>query len=1056
MIGNEIPDQIRVGAGLIITNSDTLRLNDSLLVRGRDYRFENGTFDLSALTAGPDDTLMVTYTPLPRWLRAWYGREIPSATTGGVPREPVSGEATSLDTRIRRGQGITLNGAKSFRFLARSAGTSEFSQSLNMTISGELSPGLRISGAVTDRAFDPAYGTLNSRINELDKINIQVESDRLLAQLGDITVAGLPNQRPGKQVKGASFGLTYPTWHAGATAARPRGQFESVRFYGSNGFQGPYQVASRTSAGQAIVPGSETVWLDGVRLKRGAEKDYVMDYPTGRITFDVGRPIDARSRIEIDFEPLSTAFEGELFSSGGGVSTSDSTLFVAVGISREGDDKEQPEAGNYTTSELQLLASAGDSRVTRSGVIADTSGAYTIDTVLTDSLGDTVYTYVGEGNGEYSITFSFVGSDSGDYRFLGNGVYNFVGDGLGDYAPVVILVAPQRTDSYQAVAGIRSDLFGTVTGDFRQTVHDRNLYSQIDDGNNSAQFYALGLNKQWGWNRAVSRISGLRRLREAGFVTQERINPADFERKYLFPESFVRSSRELLHEVSGTLTPLPGLTAGGFFGDLDYENSFASRAGGAHADFWVADWLLLAGGWKSISAHYPASALSGDGSATNYRASVTAGNEGRILAIGEYERDRRQNDYGVSPSGTRFDRVAMQLRRRTEWIEWEYYSEDSLVGVWRDAATRNRLTAASSRRFGDLAYDLSSVYQWLQLPEGQENNFLARLNLRYDNARRRFFISSSYVVTEERRNARGIAYLEVEPGRGNYILEDGRYVPDPDGNFIQVEEILSDQDRVRRGEKSFNISRVLSFASLRFQSDIKEELLPAGDRSVLWALPFYSNANQPYLFFNRRYSTDLRFIPIRGFYALNISYGEELERRRVAGADRERHDRKGDITLRQNVGNTFFEESLALFSFTRDAYYTGSGADITGYRPALLVRQTVSPGELSASVAYRRADDDNDAQSQLYTLTLGSRLRVIARGELRSSLEFYVQDLKNVTGLPPYQLTDNNPGDRGINWSASINYGIHQDIRFNVSLSGRHANTRTARITGRGEVVAGF
>ena len=340
--GPNIPDTLSLSGWNVIIGTESVSLNGTRLEPGRDYRVDTTSryVILPRRDYRATDTLVVTFTPLPRWLRSWYGRDFPDP---GVEGTPVDLPSTSRDNESRaqtQGRGVTLSGTKSFRLSARSAGNSEFSQSLSLNLTGELTPGLEISGAITDRGFDPAYGTLNSRLNELDKINIRLRSRRFAAQLGDITVRNLPNLESSKDVSGASVDLTYPNWSLSTAAARPRGRYETVALTGSDGFQGPYSVTS-AFGGKAIVPGSETVWLDGVQLERGSERDYTVEYPTGRITFNVIHPIDARSRIEVDFEPLATEYKKELFAARSGVNTRDSSAYFSIGIVREGDDADQ-------------------------------------------------------------------------------------------------------------------------------------------------------------------------------------------------------------------------------------------------------------------------------------------------------------------------------------------------------------------------------------------------------------------------------------------------------------------------------------------------------------------------------------------------------------------------------------------------------------------------------------------------------------------------------------------------------------------------------------------
>ena len=359
--GGEIPAFYPINASTIFSGSDSLLLGGRLLVRGEEYRFDplRRGFDLSRVTAPVSDTLVLIYQAVPSWLAGTRGRALPEVG-------PSVGIASTSPSPTRRSGGLApsgnlaLSGAKSFRFNARSAGSSDFSQSLDLTVSGELTPGLIIRGAVSDRGYDPAYGTANSRLNELNKINLELESQRLLARVGDIEVQNRLSlmQQRSKRMAGAWATVRDPQWYVEAAAARPKGLSATVRFSGENGVQGPYRIGSRS---EPIVPGSETVWLDGRHLERGSNNDYTMDYPAGTVTFTVNHPIDSRRRIEIDYEPQGTDFREEYFSGGGAVVIGDSAFVMETGWMREGGDRGEPLTGELSDSDRSILANAGDS-----------------------------------------------------------------------------------------------------------------------------------------------------------------------------------------------------------------------------------------------------------------------------------------------------------------------------------------------------------------------------------------------------------------------------------------------------------------------------------------------------------------------------------------------------------------------------------------------------------------------------------------------------------------------------------------------------------------------
>ncbi len=1056
LTGRNIPKRLFIGKQRIFFESDSLYLNGRLLVRNVDYSFDNSRrlFDLSHLGVDDGDTLTITYEKVPDWLQESYGRSLPDVSHHAVERIDPSPQSGQRGLTYE-GSDISISGAKSFRFSARSAGASNFSQSLDLKISGHLTPGLEITGAVSDRGHDPSYGPSNSRLNELDKINLKLKSDMLAAQIGDMAVVSRFDMGSGRsqRVSGANLNIHTQRWYAEALAARPKGRFETFKFSGEDGLQGPYQIGQGANA-RAIVPGSEQVWLDGQLLTRGAHKDYTIDYPIGRITFSVNHPIDQRSRVEIDYELRATDYREELISSGGGVSLGDSSLSMEVEWLREGDDKSQPLMGELSDEEKNTLAAVGDSvgDAVRSGVTLDSNGSYVL---IVDSLPDSIYQYVGRDSGNYSIHFSYVGSGKGDYRFLGGERYEFVGFGQGDYLPIIILSAPERTDYFSTRIGLRNQLAGKLTAEFRQTLFDQNLFSSRDDHDNQGLFYSLASSKEWQWNGQPNRLTLKAHQKEANFKTRNRLYPADFKRNFLLPEDFVPFTDETLYELGLAMSPSSVIALSPSFSRLDYRNNFGSSTGGLRADLTLHRNLDARLGWKSAAARYDRLMIRRRGEADTYSTTIRYQLSRRFELSSGYEYDRRENEYSGELKGTRYNRYLWTLDVQSERLSYQYYVEDTLTGQWSEILSRSRLAATSSRKLGLLSYSAEFTYQWLRQPQVVNEDFLVRTNLQYHNARQRLEVSSSYTLSKETRNARGISYLEVEHGQGDYIFENGEYVPDQDGNYIRVEEVLSDRSRVSRGEKSFHVAKNFRTVLIRFNSSIQEELLSQGKRKLWWAVPFLSDETQPYLFYSRRYDADIRLFPIKNSYAANLTFNEDQEERYIAGATRNKHDTKEGLVLKQAVDNTFIEESVKFFQGNRDNYFSGAGK-INGYEIGFNVRRLVSSQELSAGGSYRRAESAQNERSEIYSAQLGTRVRILNRGELRTSLELYRQLLANSVDVPSFQLTGSKPGSRGAIWLVSLRYGVRDGFRVNFSLSGRHSDDRTARITGRGEMIAGF
>ncbi|MFH1686771.1 MAG: hypothetical protein ABIE70_04530, partial [bacterium] len=346
------------------------------------------------------------------------------------------------------------------------------------------------------------------------------------------------------------------------------------------------------------------------------------------------------------------------------------------------------------------------------------------------------------------------------------------------------------------------------------------------------------------------------------------------------------------------------------------------------------------------------------------------------------------------------------------------------------------------------------VRQWSERAAVTQSSTMGRLSYDYDDRKQRLHVGSSYLVSQESRNARGIRYLEVEPGRGDFVLEDDQYVPDPNGDFIRVEELLSDQPTVRRGERGFDLRKVWTDVLISVRTRIEEELLSEGSRSVWWVLPFWSDESQPYLFYFRERYAETRLIEWQSFYLINISLDDSRESRRIGTVDRISRRRSAEGVLKQTWRDFYFEQAIRIFNSERDAYYSGAG-EIDGQLYRVTTKRSFTAGELGVTVGYRLAEAVTNDRSEQTSLRVFGLWHLLQRGQAEASIEGYSQQLQGGQ-TASYALTDNRPGSKGAVWSLSVRIGDDSGLRADLRLSGRHADTRKPRVTARAELVAGF
>ncbi len=1049
-VGEQIPKHIELGTFFIAENSDTLIFNNKILERGKDYRFNKKfkRFDLLFIHESKSDSLIVKYRLLPSWLLQKYGNALPEVS-------PHTNKATIVvpltkDRPQRSDSDILLKCSKSLRFSTSKSGSSGFNQTLDLNLSGHLAKNLTLKGTISDRGYNPSYGSSNSRLNELDKINLQIESPNFMAQVGDIVVGQKSDSKERqKKISGLNVSLHNDNMSVSMIAARPRGQFVSVSFLGVNDKQGPYQIKSE-GVRLAIIPGSEMVWLDGVELTRGSNDDYTIDYPNGQITFNVAHLIDSRTRVLIDYEPLASEYKQEYLQGGTRFSSNDSTYLFSFDWIREGDDKDENLSQIFSADDEALLANlSGEELIFKSGLLTDTLGDYEI---ISDSLPDTVYNYVGEQAGNYDVRFSFVDSGNGDYSYLGGNRYQFVGAGAGDYLPIILLQTPKRRDYLNSSFQFHDTTFGELTTTWSQSRYTPNLFAQEKKSDNQ-NYYELGYENYI--DNTNHKISVTYRKKEIGYIERNRINQADYIYQYYLPNQQQFSADEELIATQASIKLHRTLSIVPSWSRLRYSNQFDSKNSSLAFKFSPQEKISINGDLQSVKTDLQNDLKSKQGNSDNLNLQFSYAFYKSYKFTSSYKKTERTDDYVDTLNGFAHDEYQFTLANTNSEISYSFYNEDSLHVDWAKKKTRNRWQLQSKSKIGQLDYNLQFHYQETDEANNEFSSFFTRANFIYASRKDNLKIQSAYLLSNETRFTKGIRYLEVNDGEGDYIFSDSQFVPESGGNYILVEELLSESAPVKRGEKTFSISKRWDKADFTYNSVINEELFATESRSTSWLLPFYSNSKLSYLFFKRSSKASIKAFPMSGGYSLTLNFIENNEKRFINSLDRVKQAVNSELILNQKISSYYIEERFEYFSDQRDVYYFREG-DIDGFAISGKLKQVRKSGEYSVQFKFRSAVSADDTKSQMYLLLLENRLKIIKQGELKISSEFYKSQDNNPNVAESYLLTNNHPGNQGAIWSLIFRAKVKKEFRLNFSIQGRHSDINKARIFARTEFVAEF
>lgn len=583
----------------ILPNTEIIKLKNRILSKDAySINYIKGFFSISDTVAySIFDTLIISYLSLNIGIEKEYKKRslvFQENQNQNEIKAIVKTESKPLTAESIFGSRLQKSGTLVRGFTVGTNKDFSLKSGLRLQLSGNISDEIELVAALTDEntPIQPEGNT--ERLEELDKVFIQVKHPNAVGTFGDYQL----QQRLGefgvvdRKLQGLMGEFLYKDFYGYLSFAGSRGKFNTNRFNGIDGVQGPYRLSGINNERDIIIiAGTEKVFLDGLELKRGENNDYTIEYSNATITFTPKKIITSASRISVDFEYTDRQFSRNFFGTGAGTRFFNDRLKVGFQFLREGDDQNSPIDIILSEQDKEILKNAGDDRnkAVKSGVSMaepDSSGiikgTYLARDTTISGNQFTYYLYApGDSNSIFNVSFSYVGEGQGDYIRESVGFYKFVGKNSGAYLPIIFLPIPQL----KQLAGfnLSTEPFQKVffNFDFAASSWDKNRFSYLDESDNEgyAINFLLKLQQQNlilnDMNFGKGSFFFRKRFIDEKFIPFDRFNEVEFDRNYN-TSSQQKQTNENLTEFGASFLPIDDLILNTSFGFMRKGNVFNS------------------------------------------------------------------------------------------------------------------------------------------------------------------------------------------------------------------------------------------------------------------------------------------------------------------------------------------------------------------------------------------------------------------------------------------------------------------------------------------------
>ena len=683
----------------------------------------------------------------------------------------------------------------------------------DLRMKGSLGEDIEILAALSDNSIPLQPEGNTQQLQEFDKIFIQLTKRNNTLIGGDFELI-----RPKsyfinyfKKTQGVRFENQTrlddrQSIRTAVSFGSSKGKFARINIQATEGNQGPYRLRGIEGERFIIVlANTEKIYLDGVLMTRGLEKDYVIDYNAGEISFTSTRIITKDSRIIAEYEysdqnynrsvyTFETTYQNQWLNlSLHGFSEQDGKLTSGL-LSLNPEDKQQlAQLGDQTdsafVSSIRLREDGYDPNIVMYKLI-DTLGYDQVLVRSTDpaeALYTAKFTLVGVGQGDYIR----VAQDANGEVFAWVEPDPVTQQKNGTHLPISNIITPKQRQMFAFGGTARLGRNGNYTSEISVSKNDRNRFSKKDSEDDFGLAVMNALRYTFFLDKQTDSISGWRletnlhhEYISKPFTPLNPFRNAEFSRDW----NLAQRSDQFEHLTTGTIR----LIKPDVFG-LSYQYNGLRRANTYTGNKQILDFSYRKGGFSMLAkADWLTTQDSRDESSflrPTFDISQTFGNQKKWTAGVYFEEEHNkksdaQNDTLVASSFyydlSRFylrksegDHLTFEVNYQKRWDYTPAKKEFQFLSLANDLSLNTKWTAGK-----ESSLDATFTIRDLQV-EGSNNpsiktgkNYLGKILHRLNLWSGSFRTNTTYEITSGQEPKRTFQYLKVDPGKGVYTFID--------------------------------------------------------------------------------------------------------------------------------------------------------------------------------------------------------------------------------------------------------------------------------------------